>query len=84
VAEWAADRRVGGQADVLYWYVVARCCPGCRREACCCPRVDSKPVHGPHTHYRQHKRLTADEAAFWNGLCECLQARYAFPSLDKS
>jgi hypothetical protein len=78
VDAWADGRRVGGQGGARYWYLIARHCAGCRGQACCCPRSDGKPVHGPHAHFRQGGRLTDSELAFWNSLVDWMQERYAF------
>ena len=82
IEAWASGRRVGGQGEALFWYVVARCCELCvrRRDRCCCPRSGGEQVHGPHAHYRQDRRLDLDELAFWHSLVKDAQAACGLPS----
>lgn len=76
---WADGRRIAERGTELYWLVFAGTCDSCvllahrSRSHCCCPSGRYGIVHRSHHHYRQERRLTPEEAAFWKNLAEATQ-----------
>jgi hypothetical protein len=72
------ERRVGGSGDALYWFVIARRCVTTDLMLRCAKLGNTAFM--PHVHYRQDRRLTPDELAFWNGMCRKQQDEYSHPT----